>query len=97
MLEDATKNINELMSQVRIRPYFERGKPAGLSLSGVRSNSVFSKMGLRSGDVIKGVDGNEIKSVEEVLKLYQSLRSSPSVTLELKRRGRPMTIDYTIR
>jgi general secretion pathway protein C len=96
MLDDATKNINELMAQVRIRPYFERGKPAGLLLSGIKPNSIFSKMGLRSGDIIKGVDGKDIKSVDEVLELYQTLRSSSSVSLQLKRRGRPLNIDYTI-
>jgi general secretion pathway protein C len=53
-------------------------------------------MGLKSGDVITGVDGNDIVSVDDALKLYQSLQSSENVKLQLKRMGRSKTLEYHI-
>jgi general secretion pathway protein C len=53
-------------------------------------------MGLKSGDVITGVDGENIVSVDDALKLYQSLQSSTNVKLELKRMGRSKTLKYNI-
>ena len=95
-IENAVKNISQLMKQVKIRPHFENGISDGLSLSGIRPNSIFRKMGLRNGDILVGVEGNTIESVDDALKLYESLKTSSSVTLEIKRHGRPQTINFNI-
>ena len=95
-IESAVKDVNSLMKQVRIRPHFTNGKPDGLRLTGIRPNSIFYNMGLKSGDIITGVNNNNIESVDDVLKFYQSLQSSSSVALQVKRRGRPKTINYNI-
>jgi len=95
-IESAVKDVNTLMKQVRIRPHFTNGKPDGLRLTGVRPNSIFYNMGLKSGDIITGVNNNTIESVDDVLKFYQSLQSSSHVALQVKRRGRPKTINYNI-
>lgn len=96
-IDDAVQNINTLMQQVRIRPHFTGGKPDGLSLTGIRPNSLFHNMGLKSGDIITKVDGQSIESVDDALKFYQSLKAASNVKLELKRRGQIETIDYNIK
>ncbi|MCP4110104.1 MAG: PDZ domain-containing protein [Desulfobacteraceae bacterium] len=95
-IEKAVSDVTKLMKEVRIRPHFKNGKPDGLSVSRIRPNSIFSKLGLRSGDVISGVDGDPIESVDDALKFYKSLKNSSSVSLEIKRRGRPKNIEYNI-
>jgi len=95
-IEEAMNNVNNLMRQAKIRPHFKDGKPDGLTLSRIQENSIFSELGLQSGDIIVGVDGKKIESVDDALKFYQSLRTSPSVNLEIKRRGETKSIDYTI-
>ena len=97
LVDKAMKNVNALMKQVRIRPHFSNGKPDGLNLSNIKSGSIFSKMGLKSGDIITGVDGKNIKSVDDALKFFESLKSSSNVRLQLKRKGRQSTIDYNIK
>jgi general secretion pathway protein C len=95
-MESAVRNVNTLMKEIRIRPNFRNGKPDGLRLTGIRPNSIFYNMGLKSGDVLVGANGKHIESVEDVFKLYQNLQSSSSVQLEIKRRGQLKTIDYHI-
>ncbi len=95
-IDKAMKNINDLIKQVRIRPHFSNGKPDGLNLSGIGSGSIFSEMGLKSGDIITGVDGKKIESVDDALKFYESLKSSSNIQLQLKRKGRQKTINYNI-
>ena len=95
-IEEAVADLNSLMKQVRIRPHFKDGVPDGLTLSGVRSNSIFNEMGFRNGDVIVGVNGKNIESVDDALSLYQNLQSSDSVQVQIRRRGRMQTIDYRI-
>ena len=95
-VEKAIKNVNDLMKQVKIRPHFSNGKPNGLNLSGIRPGSIFSEMGLESGDIITGVNGKNIESVDDALKFYESLKSSSNVQIQLKRKGLQKTINYTI-
>ena len=95
-VKSAAKNVNKLMQQARVRPHFTNGKADGLSLTGIKPNSIFHDMGLKSGDIITSVNGKTIESVEDVLTFYKSLQTSESVNLKLKRRGRLKTIDYNI-
>ncbi len=96
-LEESLNNLNEVFKQVRVRPHFKNGKPDGLTISGIKPQSVFRKLGLKSGDVILGVDGKDIRSVDDALKFYQSLGENANLQLKIKRRGMPRTIDYDIR
>lgn len=96
-IDKAVKNITDLMKQIRIRPYFSDGKPNGLILSSIRSDSIFSEMGLKNGDIITGVNGKNIESVDDVQEFYESLKSSSNVLLQLKQKGRQKTINYNIK
>jgi general secretion pathway protein C len=89
-------NINQLMQQAKVRPYFKDGKPSGLLLTHIRQNSIFTELGLQSGDVVKGVNGKEIKSVDDALEFYKNLRNSSSVQLEIERRGQTKSLSYDI-
>ena len=95
-IDAAVQDINSLMKEVRIRPHFTNGEPDGLRLTGIRPNSIFYRMGLKSGDVITGVDGKNIVSVDDALQLYQSLQSSSDVKVDIKRMGRAKILEYHI-
>lgn len=95
-MDDAVKNVNQLLQQVRILPHFQNGKPDGLSLTKIKPNSIFAKMGLRNGDVIVGVDEQQIETVDDALDFYERLKSSDHVRLQIKRQGRHKTIEYDI-
>lgn len=96
-IETALQDVNQLLSQVNVRPHFNQGQPDGLMLSRIRPNSLFMRMGLRNGDIISGVNGRNIESVDDALRFYESLKSSENVTLQLKRGGRQRTIEYSIK
>ena len=96
-IDQAMTDVASLMTQVKIQPHMEDGLPAGLSLSSIKPNSIFRRMGLRNGDVITGVDGTDISTVDDAMRLVDNLRSSSTLSVQLKRRGREKTIEYRIR
>ncbi|WP_300672385.1 type II secretion system protein GspC [Desulfoluna sp.] len=95
-VNDAMMNINTLMKDVRIKPHFRNGQPEGMAVSGIKSDSIFRKMGIRNGDIIIGVDGQKIESVDDAMSLYGTLKSSSEIQLDIKRMGQIQTIEYTI-
>jgi len=90
-IENAFENITSIMKQARISPHVK-----GMRISRIRRNSLFQKLGLRNGDVIVGVNGQEIGSVDDALSLYRGLQSGSRVSIDLERRRRPVTITYTV-
>ena len=96
-IQSSLKDINKLMSQVRIRPHFKDGQSDGLSVSRIKGGSIFSKLGLRNGDIVQKINGEPINSPDEVLGLYEKLKSGSRVSLEVTRRGEPKTMNYRFR
>lgn len=96
-IESSMGNISQLMGEARIEPNIINGNPDGLLISDVKPNSLFRRMGLRNGDVIVGVDGKSIETVEDALRLYENLRSAEGASLEIKRKGQSQTIEYRIK
>ena len=94
-IENALQNADKLMTH-RIRPLLVEGQPAGYMLTKIKSDSILRRMGLRNGDVITGIDGNEIASVDDPLKFYENLKSAPPMEIQIKRRNRKRTIAYKI-
>jgi len=96
-IDDAFKNMSQMLTQVRIRPYFSAGKPDGFMVSRIKQGSIFQKMGLKNGDVIQGVNDSPIGSADDMLGLYKGLQSGSEITLNIKRRGKQETLKYTFK
>lgn len=96
MVEEALGNITTLMTQMKIQPHVEEGQTDGMLVTAIQPNSIFMRLGLRSGDIISNVDGKRLGSMDDALAMYENLKSASQVTLELKRKGRPKTIEYFI-
>ena len=95
-IQNAMENLGQLMEQATLRPHIEEGQPSGISITGIKPNAIFRKMRLRNGDVITGVNGNSIGSVEDAAKVFEEFSSGSNIQLQIKRRGRERTLDYSI-
>jgi general secretion pathway protein C len=95
-VEQALENLGQLMEQATLRPHIEDGQPTGIAITRIKPNTIFRKMRLRNGDIITGVNGDSIGSVEDAVKFIEQLTSGSNVQLQIKRRGREQTLDYSI-
>lgn len=95
-IEKAMENLGEIMQQANLRPHIVDGQAAGISITGIKPNAIFRRMRLRNGDVITGVNGDSIESVEDAIKVVEQLSSGSDIQLQIKRRGREQTLDYSI-
>lgn len=71
----------------------------GFLVRQIKPGSIYEKLGLRVGDVIRKVNGRNINSVDEALRLYQQLGGLDQVAdveLEVLRAGRPEQLRYTV-
>ena len=96
-VEDTLKDMNKVMTQARIIPYIVNNKNQGYRIFSIRPNSIYTKIGLKNGDVIQRVNGIELASPEKAYALFQQLKDEPKVSLDLLRRGQKSTLDISIR
>jgi general secretion pathway protein C len=96
-VERSLENVHQLLSQARVRPHFSEGKPDGLAITHIKGGSIFSKLGLKNGDIVKGLDGKEIKSPDDVFQMYEKLTVGSEVAIEIEREGEEQIINYTFR
>lgn len=96
-LERIFSNLNEVALQARIVPAFRDGTAIGFRVVGPRQDSVYARLGVRSGDVVRRVNGYTIDSPERALELFVSLRGTSNVDLELERDGAPVRKRYAVR
>ena len=97
MLNEQLEDLDSLIRQARVIPHYKRGKPAGFKVIGIRSNSIFKHLGLKSGDVLKSVGGEELTSINKALGLFDKLKSSSNLAIDLERRGKKSTYEYDIK
>jgi type II secretion system protein C len=93
----AVGNINRFMTQARLRPHFEMGKPAGYSVSEIVPGSLMEKLGLKNNDIIKKVNGIGVSRPEEVMQAYSQLQQDSNIELQIDRGGRTEILRYEIR
>jgi len=63
----------------------------------VRPGSLYRAIGIRSGDVITSVNGTKIDSPNKALELFEQLKNSSNISVEIERRGQPKTLGYSIK
>jgi general secretion pathway protein C len=96
-IEESMRNVHQLLSQARVRPHFSAGKPDGLAIAHIKRGSLFEKLGFKNGDIVKGLDGQEIKSPDDVLQMYKKLTLGSEVSIDIERAGEKQTLNYTFK
>lgn len=94
--EQAMSNLGDLLNQATFRPHVEDGRPAGISITGIKPNAIFRKLRLRNGDIITGVNGQSIASVDDAMRTFGTLSTDGPIQVQIKRRGQEETLEYKI-
>ena len=97
LVEKVLVNPMAVAKGARVVPAMKNGKPEGFKLYAIRPTSVYAKLGLTNGDTLTSINGFELTSADKALEVYTKLREATSLELEVTRRGKPVTLKYSIR
>ena len=74
----------------QLAEYF--GTKEGVLVKSVQDNSAASKIGIRAGDVITGINGSSVDDAQELRRVLQSLRDGEEVTVAITRDKKAQTL-----
>ncbi len=96
-VDEALNDIPKLLTQARLLPNFRAGETDGFRIFNIVPGSLFSKIGLKNGDVLHQINDVPIEDPTKFMAIFQDLRTQTQFTLDLVRRGKKKTLEYEIR
>ena len=96
-IDKTLSNLNDVAMQARIVPAFKDGQSVGFKLFSIRPDSIYSKIGVQNGDVIRRINGFDMNSPEKALEVYSKLKDSSRIEIEIERNGAPIRKSYNVR
>lgn len=84
----------QVLSQAHIVP----NSGGGFLVRTIQAGSIYEKLGLRAGDVIRSINGQTVNNMEDVLRIYREtgadLSQPMQVTLDVMRAGKPEQLQF---
>lgn len=96
LTQDTQNNLDNMLRGIRAGPYRENNQVVGYQLKAVSSTNLLYKYGMRSGDVIRRINGHPIDSTAKLVELWQQFPKESRVLIDIQRNGSITTFDYTI-
>ncbi len=80
----------DFMKQATLLP----SRDGGVTVRLIQPGSIYEKLRMRSGDVIKSVNGQPVNTAQDAIRAYQQMPSAGSVQIEIVRGGRSEFLNY---
>ncbi len=97
LLSSYTKNIDKVWKDIGVREHRVNGILDGFQVNFVRRGSDFEKLGLKKGDILKSVNGEELNSYNSAFSFYKNIDNIENLTLGIKRNNQDMELEYEIK
>jgi type II secretion system protein C len=90
-------DTRRLVEETRMSPHLDDGGPDGLRLDAVTPGNPLARVGLRTGDVIKSVDGEAVNSPEDVELLIDRLAEGGNFSILVNRGGQLQSLNLSVK
>jgi general secretion pathway protein C len=90
-------DMGSMLRQAQVRPYFNAGVSEGFMISNIKAGSLYQRMGIIDGDIIRGVNNRPIRTADDISEFFDAIKSGADMALSITRRGKPETLNYQFR
>ena len=96
LLDHYAENMDDIYKNIGISEIKDGKDLKGFKINFVRRDSPFAKLGIRRNDVIKSINGQEIKSYNAAFNVYKNIKNVDDLSLVIQRGKEEMELDYEI-
>ena len=96
LLTSYTKDVDKIWKDIGISENKISGKINGFKINFVKKGSDFEKLGLKRGDILMGLNGEELNSYGAAMGFFKEINNIENLTLTVERDGATKEIEYEI-
>ena len=96
MVASALSNIDSRLNNVYISSGTLFNQPKGFRITSFDKKSIFSKLGLRNGDLVLAINNQKINNSKEAKSFFQKIREGGDIDVRVRRRARTHHIHLSI-
>lgn len=97
-INDLMSNLPQIMRDARAVPNIGPDNSInGFKLVEIKPNSIFEKLGLQNGDIVRRVNEEDLNSIEKGMSLFTALRNEKTISIDIDRSGSRLNYTYEIR
>jgi general secretion pathway protein C len=89
-------NMDNALQGLQAGPYRINGQIVGYRLTTVRPNNIMFKLGARSGDIVRRVNGQILDSTPKLMSIWETIKNDPKITVDIEREGKNIKYDFNI-
>lgn len=95
-LNSYVQNIDKVWNNIAINEKKVGNKIEGFEVLKVNQDSVFAKLGLKAGDVIKSINNNSLNSYADAFNVYNNIGDTRYLNIEILRNNEVVELNYEI-
>lgn len=96
LLDHYAKNMDDIYKNIGIAESRKGKDINGFKITFVRKDSHFAKLGVKRGDILKSINGQEINSYNVAFDIYKNIQSVQNLTLVIERDKEEVELEYEI-
>ena len=92
----ALKDPGAAAAGAQFRPVERDGHTVGMEIRAVRDGSPLQALGVKSGDVVRSLNGADLSTPVGLLSALKTVRDSDSLSLQIERDGATRSLQYLL-
>jgi type II secretion system protein C len=96
MQQKVMNNIDNAMQGIQAGPHRVNGQIEGFKLIRIRPYNILYEYGIRSGDIIKRINGKKVDSTEKLFNMWQGIKNESKMVIDVERNGQIITFEMNI-
>lgn len=91
------QELQNILMQATAEPVMQGGEISGFKVYQFDNQSIFYKLGMKEGDVVKEINGVPLNNVAKTIQFLNGLKGEAKVNVQIERDGQAMNLDLNVK
>lgn len=88
--------VEDVFRKATITPYVRNGRTEGLEITGLEETPLTKLFGLRNGDVVQTVNGQDLSNKQKAFEILKKARTQSKINVQLLRNGKAKDLSFDL-
>jgi general secretion pathway protein C len=88
--------VENIFRKATMETHMQNGRTGGLKITGLEQTPLAATFGLRNGDIIRAVNGQDLTSKQKAFQVLQKARTQSKLDIELLRGDKTKNLSFDL-